>query len=102
MLSPFVYEYDFYSARGDQFIALPLEMTTTAMYMGNVSADTRPLPFRSVCSNNAASIHGMWPFDELSCDIELGLVDPDVEMVPMEANSVRVSSAAAFTRSAHS
>lgn len=49
------------------------------------------MELRTLCTDFGASITGMWPFDELSCEIELGVLVPNVRLVSPEQHFLDIS-----------
>lgn len=57
--------------------------------MGNVTAASRVRLWRTLCTDNGNNIHGQWPFDVLSCDIELGMLGQSTRLRAVPVNAVR-------------
>lgn len=53
---------------------------------------SRPMVLRTICTDfGAGSITGMWPFDALSCPVEIGVLEPHLRLVPSERNSIEIT-----------
>lgn len=56
--------------------------------MGGVSATSSAVSMNTMCSD-VTNTHD-WPMDELTCDIQLGVLDENITLIPAEENFFKV------------
>lgn len=54
-----------------------------AEHNGNVTATSQAQQWRTLCTDVGTNIHGQWPYDVLSCDIELGMLEQPAQLRPV-------------------
>lgn len=79
-----------FSAKGNDFLSLPLKMDFFVHLNGTVTAKSRDVEFETWCTDIGQSLSGQWPYDRVGCDIVVSMSHPQIRFRPFAEEFVKV------------